>query len=54
MYSLTTNEAPFVHYQCGCSRMFIIEEMYYCLKLVFQYPLTLNYLDATKAYVDFV
>jgi len=32
MYQLTTNNAPFVHYQCGCSRMFIEEEMYFCLK----------------------
>ena len=30
MYKLTSNEAPYVHYQCGCSRLFIGEEMYLC------------------------
>jgi len=30
MYSLTSKEAPYVHYQCGCSRVFIGDEMYLC------------------------
>ena len=30
MYKLTSNETPFVHYQCGCSRVFIGDEMYVC------------------------
>ena len=32
VYSLTNEVAPFVHYICPCSRKFIIEEMYFCLK----------------------
>ena len=32
MYKLTTFEAPFVHYQCGCMRQFAGEEMYLCFK----------------------
>lgn len=30
MFKLTTNEAPYVHYQCGCSRTWIGDEMYLC------------------------
>lgn len=32
MFKLTTHEAPFVHYQCGCLRQFVAEEMYLCFK----------------------
>ena len=27
---LTFFEAPFVHYQCGCNRQFVDQEMYVC------------------------
>jgi len=29
---LTTTDAPYVHYQCGCSRQYIDAEMYICFK----------------------
>lgn len=32
MYQLTSHHAPFVHYQCVCSRTFIHDELYYCIK----------------------
>ncbi len=32
MYSLTSYNGPFVHCQCACSRSFILDEMYYCIK----------------------
>lgn len=30
--TITTFEAPFVHYQCECSRQFVDYEMYLCFK----------------------
>ena len=32
MYSLTSQASPYVHMGCGCSRTFIIDELYYCVK----------------------
>ena len=32
MYSLTTQVAPYVHCRYPCSRMFILDEIYYCIK----------------------
>lgn len=32
MQSLTTNLAPWVQCQCPCSRTYILDEMYYCIK----------------------
>jgi|688.fasta_scaffold167964_4 hypothetical protein len=34
MFKLTANEVPYVHYQCGCMREFVAEEMYLCIKCV--------------------
>ncbi len=32
MYSLTSTASPYVLCQCPCSRTFILDEMYYCIK----------------------
>lgn len=32
MFSLTSNTAPWVQCQCPCTRTYILDEMYYCIK----------------------